>query len=448
MAGVLAFGAAQAALAALGFGAAWHPSVRPLSALSRAAVAFCAGAVFLTLEGTAYSMLGIPWSFAGLALPLLLLSFAAMLRWRRVPTLAPPRIGLRSAAARWSVVIGALALVYLAVAFGSSAGTSVDYLLFWGVKAVKYADNRGIDPAFLRSRFAIHAVPEYPPLIPVVHGWGALAAGRLPWRVVPLVSAIPIAAAIPILLDRCRRRAGDAGAAVIAALWTVAISLSVVQSFSAGGAEPMILFFETVALVWLLTEHPGESRFVPTLALCGAALTKVEGTAAVFFVAFGAYLLSRGREGRRGAARAASLLLWPLASVGTWFLYQKTQSLEVGYHSHGDLLMVHADQLGTVVKELLRNLEAGSLWIAWGFAAAVVLLRVHAWRSAAPALTLAAGLLAFLAFDYLHDGSDPTQRIVWTAPRVTQSALSAVILAAGMLSLGKAPVDGPEAPPR
>src|SRR5262249_62319595 len=144
--------------------------------------------------------------------------------------------------------------------------------------------------------------------------------------------------------------------------------LAVAAAVRGGGEEPMTVFFETVALVWLLTEHPGESRFVPTLALCGAALTKVEGTAAVFFVAFGAYLLSRGREGRRGAARAASLLLWPLASVGTWFLYQKTQSLEVGYHSHGDLLMVHADQLGTVGKALLRNREAGGLGVAWRFA--------------------------------------------------------------------------------
>jgi hypothetical protein len=370
-----------------------------------------------------------------------------VLRWRRDPPPAAVRTDLRSSAARWSIAVGTLALIYLGVALGSSAGTSADYLLFWGVKAVKYAGNRGIDPAFLRFPFAIHASLDYPPLIPVVHGWGALAAGRLPWKAVPLVSAIPIAAAIPVLFDRCRRRAGDAGAAIITALWTVAISISVVHSFSGGGAEPMILFFETVALAWLLSENPSESRFVPTLALCGAALTKVEGLAAAFFIAFGAYLLDRSRGWRRSGVRSGALLIWPLACVGLWFLYQKTRSLEAGYHSHGDFLVVYIEQLWTVVRELLRNLEAGSFWIPWGFAVAVILLRVRAWRSAAPALTLAAGILAFLTFDYLHDPDDPTQRIGWTAPRVTQSALSAVILAAGVLSLTKAPAARSEAPP-
>jgi hypothetical protein len=446
--GVLAFFAAQAALALLGFGAAWHPSARALSVLARASVAFGAGAVFLTLEATAFSLVGVPWSVGGLALPLLVLSSAAALRWRRVPAPPPPPpVDPGSAPARWAIAVGALALIYLAVALGSSAATSVDYLLFWGVKAVKYADNKGIDPAFLRFPYAIHASLDYPPLIPVIHGWGALAAGRLPWRGVPLVSGIPILAAIPVLFDRCRRRAGESGAAIIAAFWAVAISVSVVHSFSGGGAEPMILFFETVALAWLLTERPGESRFVPTLALCGAALTKVEGLGAAFLVALGVALLDRGRGRRNSAARAAGLLAWPLAAVGLWFLYQKTRSLEVGYRPHGELLVVHLDQLGVVVRELLRNLEAGSLWIPWGFAAGVILLRIRAWRSAAPALTLAAGLLLFLTFDYLHDKDDPTQRIGWTAPRVTQPALSAVILAAGMLSLRKVSADGPEVLP-
>jgi len=62
-------------------------------------------------------------------------------------------------------------------------------------------------------------------------------------------------------------------------------------------------------------------------------------------------------------------------------------------------------------------------------------------------IAAAAGILAFLAFDYLHDRDDPSERIGWTAPRVTQSALSAVILAAGVLSLTKATPGAPEASP-
>jgi hypothetical protein len=47
-------------------------------------------------------------------------------------------------------------------------------------------------------------------------------------------------------------------------------------------------------------------------------------------------------------------------------------------------------------------------------------------------LSLAAGILAFLVFDYLHDDRSPSERIRWTTPRVSQPALSAVILAAGV----------------
>ena len=36
------------------------------------------------------------------------------------------------------------------------------------------------------------------------------------------------------------------------------------------------------------------------------------------------------------------------------------------------------------------------------------------------ALAMAAGILLFLAFDYLHDPTDPWERISWTFPRVSQ----------------------------
>jgi len=446
MQGGVLFFAAQAALALLGAGAAWHPRVRGLSLPARLSVAWGAGAVALTIEATAYSLVGIRWSIANLALPLLVLSAAAALAWRRAPVKPGGPFARGGAIAGSAFAVGAAAVLYLLVCLGSSAATSVDYLLFWGVKAVRFASNRGIDASFLRFPYAIHASLDYPPLVPIVHAWGCLLAGQLPWTAVPPVSALPLVAAIPIVWERLRRRIGEQGAAAVAALWTAAISISAVYSFSGGGAEPMIVFFETVAVVWLLTESDGESRFVPVLFLCGAALTKVEGLAAVVLVALGCWVRDRRRGSRRDAARALGLLLVPLAAVGVWFLYQRSRSLEIGYRAHGDALVVYLDWFGTVVRELLRNLNAGSFWIPWAFAAAIVLWRIRSWRAAAPALTLAIGLLAFLAFDYLHDKDDPTERIGWTAPRVTQSALSAMILAAGVLSLSRSPASDAEAP--
>lgn len=84
---------------------------------------------------------------------------------------------------------------------------------------------------------------------------------------------------------------------------------------------------------------------------------------------------------------------------------------------------------------LLRNLDAGSLWLPWVFPILFLAARRSDWRAAAPALVLAIGLLSLLVFDYLHDRQDPTERIGWTSPRVAQPALSAALLGAGILSM-------------
>ncbi len=187
-----------------------------------------------------------------------------------------------------------MALIFLVLSFSSSSATSTDFLLFWGVKAVRFADARGISADFLRDPYTFHAVPEYPPLLPVVQGWGCLLAGKMPWRIAPVFSAMWLALSIPIVLERCRRVLRDDEAASVTGFWTAALSISLAYSYSGGNAEAPLLFFETVALVWLMTEQgPSESRFVPMIALCGAALTKVEGSVAVALIVAGTLLQRR-----------------------------------------------------------------------------------------------------------------------------------------------------------
>jgi hypothetical protein len=85
---------------------------------------------------------------------------------------------------------------------------------------------------------------------------------------------------------------------------------------------------------------------------------------------------------------------------------------------------------------MLYSLDAGTLWLSWAVPAVALVVFAKRWKSVLPALALAAGVLGFMAFDYLHDTDDPATRISWTLPRVSQPALSAVILAAG-LATGK-----------
>jgi len=424
----------QLSLVALGAGAAFHPSVRSLGFAARAAAAAGAGAVALTLEATLFSIAGIPWTIPGLALPLLLLSIFCASRWLRRPAPARAPIRLSRGIAVGSATVCALSLSYLALSFTSSSATSVDFLFFWGVKAVRFAEVRGFDAGLLRNPFFIHAVPDYPPLVPVVEAWGCLAAGKMPWRAVPAASALWAAAAVPLLFERFRRRLGDGAAAGLAAFWTAALSVSLAHSYSGGNAEAPLLFFESTGLAWLLTEEdPRESRFFPSLVLCGAALAKVEGFVAVVLLAAGSLLKERGPLAVR-ARRSLALVAWPGVCVGLWFSYQASRSLAVGYRPHGQLFGLFPQHLGRILPAVLQNLNAGSLWLPWLFAILWLAARLPAWRDAAPALVLSVGLLAFLVFDYMHDTGDPTERIGWTAPRVTQPALSAAVLAAAATS--------------
>jgi hypothetical protein len=433
MAAAAKFLIAQLSLMALGGGAAFHPSVRSMSLPARLAVASCAGAVALCLEATLLSLLGVRWNLVNLSLPLVLLSLACALRWRRLPSAPRVPVRMRRGVAIGSGLVCGISLLYLVLSFFSSAATSVDFLLFWGVKAVRFADVRGLAADFLRDPFAIHASLDYPPLVPVIQAWGCLAAGKMPWRAVPALSALWAAAAIPLLFESFRRRLGDEGAAGLAAFWTAVMSVSLAHSYSGGNAEAPLVFFESAALAFLLMEQDArESRFVATLALCGAALTKVEGLAAVAFLAAGCFVRDSGRPRAGRLGRSLALLAWPAACVSVWFLYQASRSLPVGYRPHGGLLKLYPEHLAAILGALFRAVDAGSFWIPWVLALVAMATRASVWRACAPALALTVGLLAFLVFDYLHDKNDPWERIGWTAPRVVQPALSAAVLAAGV----------------
>lgn len=430
---------ATLSLAILGAGAAFHPSLRQASHPARAAAAFAFGAVLLTLSGMLLTAAGIRWSLPALAAIPLAVSLAAGYAWQRIPAVPVPAMAAGRGARLALLGVAGISLALLGWALVRGSATSVDYLFFWGVKAARFADVRGVDVELLRWRFFAHAVVDYPPLVPIVQAFGALAAGELPWRTVPLTSLFWVAAAAPLLRSLLRRRLDGDSATALTAFWIAAMSASVTTSLSGANAEAPLLFFESIAVAALLTENAASSRFVPALMLAGAVLTKVEGTVGAILIVLG--IAARDAiEKRPGILRrSAWLALPPAAAVSAWFLFQQHFGLRPGFRGHGGLLALHSDHLGTVLSRLPLALEAGTYGLSW----ALPLVLLVAARPARlvvgrllPALTLCAGLLGFLVFDYLHDGKDPAIRISWTAPRVSQSALSALILASGLASLG------------
>ncbi|MGE5278060.1 MAG: hypothetical protein ACM3SU_13765 [Acidobacteriota bacterium] len=426
----------------MGAAAAFHPAVRPLGLAARLSAAFAAGAVGLTVEAVLFSLLRVRWTVAGLCLPLLVLSSLGAVLWSR----RPPSRSL-SGAFQPGVVIGSLsvlavclALAHLTASLVTARSTSVDYVFFWGVKAARFATVRGIDVRLLKWPFFVHAVPDYPPLVPVVGAWSALVSGRMHWQAGLLAAVLWLAAAAPIVLVLLRRRLPDGAAAAVTAFWTVALAVSLASSYCGGNAEAPLLFFETVAGAALLCEgkeDPPESRFLPALALAGAVLTKVEGTVGAALLVAGVLLRDHLENRRRVLSRGLPLVAATLGGLFLWFGFQLATGLEPGYRAHGAPLDLHFEHLGAILASAFVHLDAGTAGVSWLFPAVVLLVLGRDRRAGLPALVFAAGLAVFLLFDYLHDSGDPWLRIGWTLPRVSQPALSLLILAAGASSFSR-----------
>ncbi len=434
------FLAAWLAVPLLGFGAAFHPSVRGAGLGARAGAALGFGAVFLTATAMLLTLGGVAWSVPALAAPPVALSLLLGLLWSRREAALEP-VEPPSRAAGWaSAAIAGTSLLLLGWTLVTGGATSVDFLYFWGAKAARFADSRSLSPELLRYRFFFHAVPDYPPLVPVVQAWEALAAGKLSWRAAPATSLFWLAAAVPLLYRLLRRRLDADEAAGVVAFWTAALAASLAFSISGGNAEAPLIFFETIAVAALLVEREDdEGRLLPAMMLAGAVLTKVEGTVAAAVIVAGAAARDVLEGRARPGARTARLMAPAAAALAGWFLFQWRMGLPVGYRSHGaGAFALRMGALPTIVGGELKNLSAGTAYVAWVVPLAFLAVSRPSWRRLLPALALTVGLLGFLVFDYMHDAGDPTERIGWTTPRVSQPALSAWILAGGLAAFGAA----------
>jgi hypothetical protein len=275
-------------------------------------------------------------------------------------------------------------------------------------------------------------------------------AGELPWQFAPSLAVLWLVAAIPLVAVFLRRRLPPNTATAVVAFWTVAVAISIVHSASGGNAEAPLLFFETAALAALLAERrddPDASRFFPALALSGAALTKVEGSVAVGLILAGVALRDSLERRPRPLSRLLPLAAAPLACLAVWFAFQATHGLPVGYRTHGKMADVHVRHLSSVLVGMARHLDAGTAWFSWVVPLALLAASWRRSRAALlPALSLGAGLLLFFLVDYLHDPTDPSVRIAWTLPRISQPCLSALILAAGLAGASRGALADPRFP--
>jgi hypothetical protein len=304
------------------------------------------------------------------------------------------------------------------------------------VKTSRFVVAKGIDSALLGWHFFDHGVPDYPPLVPVVQGWGSLLAAGLPWTFVPVISALWLVVGAVAVNGLLARRFAS-GSAATALFWFTALSISAVYSYSGGNAETPLIAFVTVACASLMVERADErwTRAIAAMAFAGALLTKVEALVAWSAVVLGTIARDVWLRRPDVIRRTMIIAIVPLLALGLWFFYQWRAGLPVGYEAHGQLMQLRWSNLGSVLEALPRHLNAGAWGLAWLIPLVVMAVAGRrSWIPALPALTGVAALFAFFVFDYLHDLQPPIERIGWTLPRISQPALSLWILAAAVIA--------------
>lgn len=425
------FFAAQAMCVLFGAAIAWHPAVRPLTVLSRIGVAYIAGVVLLTVEAMLFTLCRLPWSAARLAIPLVLLSAAGAWRWSRLPSQPSRRVD-RSGLLVAGVAIAIIALAGLIVSVAAGDSAIVDYVYFWGVKAVRFAFKRAIDTDFLKLGFSLHAHPNYPPLVPVDTAWSILVSGAMPWTLAPIIGCFWIAAAVPILFDLLRQWLPDDKAMLVVAFWITALSRSLIFSGSAGGGEMHLVAALAIASAALIVHRDEMSLDVIAIAaLAAALLAKLEGALQSVALLFGALAARHWR--REEAMRLALILAIAIVPLTVWWLLELVTGVPLTDPGR-QVFETSFANLRVLPWLLMRNMHGGAYGIAWIVAIVCLVIGRKSWREVMPALSLIATMFAFAIVYYLHINVEAWIMVRWTFPRLSQPALSAAIIAAGVVT--------------
>ena len=394
----------------------------PLGAAVTSAAAV--GAVLLGVEMFALTVVGVRWN------PwLLLLGPAALIVLARRRGRAEPRVSSPAAGPwePWTVLFllfAIAALVLVAYAAMTARATSSDLLLFWGAKGERFGLAGRIDDDFLGRADHQMMHPDYPPLWPSLYGFGTMLAGRFAWgaslATLPFFLALSAAAVWSFARPRLGARNASALSAAIAALF----GFLLMDSVTAGNADPPLLFFEALALC-LLTFAP-EKRgafFLAGIALAGATWLKLEG------IAFGWAVIAASAVSIRPISRRrlAQLALPPLAAYVSWIVFCRAHGLLETLGAHP--LTVTGERLRTIVSGMLAAAGMGCGYAPWILAVLLIVIRRPGRRAIFPLVV--AGLVA--AFDcgiYLAALGDPRVWIMLAGPRTLMTPLLAAIIAA------------------
>lgn len=399
------------------------PRTRELPWPGQAAVFFAGGLVAVGVEMLILSAAGIRWS-----LPLLATLPLAAGAWTFRRTEQEHRTRWRPRAV---LLVALLGVIVLASAFLSAAATSGDYVFFWGTKGQRFGAARILDVSFLRDPHFGMGHPDYPPLLPFYYAWTMLGGGDFDWFG-GLASGPLLLLLAGSAVTGFGRYAGIRQADGIAALLMTMMALLYIRNDAGGNAEPMLMFFEVVALSALCCWRrvAGEHDLVASVALAGAALTKVEGGVFAVTVIGVTWLARRGGLKER-SWHALRVGLLPLAAIVAWRSFCAVHDLNEVYIPLKEGLSLRYFVGATL--QLLKEMSLFSWYGPW--IAALLMTAGGRIRAALPYAAGAGVILLFLnvlySFESLpNPASGPAGVrygqavfISWSAPRVLPAAV-------------------------
>jgi hypothetical protein len=374
---------------------------------ARIGFAFLAGALLLTIEATLFTMIGIRWSIVGLSSPLLVAS--GIVLWRK-------RAWQREKANKFAIVIAGVACLHFLLSIITTQSINPDYVLFWGPKSVHFAMARALDAGYLLSRYAPPRI-DYPPLLPIFQAWGLLFSHSMPWITAAAMSAVWLIAAVPVV-------SWLTGSIHATAFWTAAMAASLAFCGSGGNAEAMLVVYISVGAAAIVAKRIS----IAAIAFAGAMLTKEEALVTIGAILIGVIVYDRG------VRRAATLAASSAAGASLWFAFQKQFGMHAGYDRVTLTHTFHWSNLPTIFREAPKSLAAGCWGLSWLIPLAILIYVAFKMpgrlKEAIPLLVPLPLLFAFFVYLYLQYESSVATKMWWILPRLSQPALSLLILAA------------------
>ena len=380
--------------------AVWRlESVRRLDLPARIAVAFAAGALITGAVMTILSIVGVQWSRT--VLVVVLGAIAGVGLYVGQASACP---GERQAKA--SLTSG-IAFFLLLTLYGllDARESCGDLHFFWGPKAVRFFREGGISFAGMSERMN----PGYPPLLPLIYAWSNTLARHFSWFAAVLSTALFLFGSVATVRGMSR---DDRGSLLMAAT----LSYTFAVAFAAGGGEPPLVFFETLAIAAMTFI---DAPLLAAMGLAGAAMMKIEGATFVIAVVIADLLIRRDVKRTLTIAAPAAVLL------AAWLGFVKFNGLFELYRGAGMPVYFAAlpAALVTVAKAASYDLW-GLPWIV-----PIVLVALGNVRRALFPLLVAILTFGAAIFFYIHL-PDPTWWILSSAPRVLLTPLAALLIAA------------------